>query len=267
MSQLPLWLPSTSSAEASRAKTSPLQALALALVATARDSGISSIVSSASSAPNGSSLRTSPAEPADGSTPWCLDWDSKAMRRYRSRCRQRTLARHTAGRGSSWSRDEYPTPTAARYGTGQNGDPGDGRDGYQTKGNPSLHTWASRWATPVASDHRSLAPTPRGAKNTPPLREQVGAMVGWPTPTATDSKAGGSRNTAASKAHPGLSLSDAVTTGDSAGRRDRSTGRGGIPGLGLSPRFVEALMGFPDRWTEPASEPSVTASSPSAPRS
>jgi len=127
------------------------------------------------------------------------------MRRYRSRSKLRTLGRRTAGRGSSWSRGEYPTPTAQRYGSGQNGDPCDGRDGYATKKNPSLETWAT----------------------------------GWPTPTATDAAGGGSRNTATSKAKPGLSLTDAVVTGDSAGRLDRSTTQDGLSGSPAEGRPLE----------------------------
>lgn len=36
----------------------------------------------------------------------------------------------------------YPTPTAASYGTRNNGDPGAGRGEYATKGAPSLETMA-----------------------------------------------------------------------------------------------------------------------------
>lgn len=38
---------------------------------------------------------------------------------------------------------EWPTPTAARYGTQNNGCPGDGREVYATAGKPSLDTIAS----------------------------------------------------------------------------------------------------------------------------
>lgn len=41
----------------------------------------------------------------------------------------------------------------------------------------------------------------------------------WPTATEGDSRSSGSRNTPESKAHPVVSLTDAVTTGDSRGRR------------------------------------------------
>lgn len=47
-----------------------------------------------------------------------------------------------------------PTPTANEYGTSNNGNPGDSRTSYATKGKMSLSTMARRnlWPTPVASD-------------------------------------------------------------------------------------------------------------------
>jgi hypothetical protein len=48
------------------------------------------------------------------------------------------------------------------------------------------------------------------------------AVRKWPTPTAGDAIGSGSRNTEWSKAHSGLSLTDAV-------RGDQGTGRGGLP--------------------------------------
>jgi hypothetical protein len=77
----------------------------------------------------------------------------------------------------------------------------------------------------------------------------------WPTPTKGDAKAAGSRNTASSKAHPGISLTDAV-------RGDGGTGRAfptptanrwdGLQSHGvnvvsgqLNPTWVEWLMGWP----------------------
>lgn len=75
----------------------------------------------------------------------------------------------------------------------------------------------------------------------------------WPTPTAGDSKASGSRNKPGSKAHAGVSLTDAVTTGSSeSGRSEAPTGR-------LNPTWVEWLMGFPAGWTDCG--PSATRSS------
>jgi DNA (cytosine-5)-methyltransferase 1 len=63
----------------------------------------------------------------------------------------------------------------------------------------------------------------------------------WPTPTAGDAAASGSRNTATSKAHLGISLTDAV-------RDDGGKGRE-LTGGKLNPTWVEWLMGFPTGWT------------------
>lgn len=104
----------------------------------------------------------------------------------------------------------------------------------------------------------------------------------WPTPTAGDSKSSGSRNTAQSKAHPGVSLTDAVRQDGGRGRqwatptaRDWRSGKasaatmarnarplseqvGAVTNGGkLNPRFVEFLMGWPCGWTtlEPMTSP------------
>lgn len=87
-------------------------------------------------------------------------------------------------------------------------------------------------------------------------RRQGGESNRWPTATAGDAKASGSRNTKGSKANLGVSLTDKAVVGDS------TTGRGGHQRLAtcthggdcrvrLSPRFVEWLMGFPEDWTVP----------------
>jgi DNA (cytosine-5)-methyltransferase 1 len=92
----------------------------------------------------------------------------------------------------------------------------------------------------------------------------------WPTPTAGDAKSSGSRNTAGSKAHAGVSLTDAVrgdsgkgrmspapTASESKGARSAvSVARGGgqrlCAGSGgkLNPPWVEWLMGCPIGWTD-----------------
>lgn len=94
----------------------------------------------------------------------------------------------------------------------------------------------------------------------------------WPTPTAGDAKASGSRNTANSRAHPGISLTDAVRADGGTGRRwatptardhrhpnarpfsQRGGGSRGeqLPnqiGGPLNPTWVEWLMGYPEGWT------------------
>ncbi len=100
----------------------------------------------------------------------------------------------------------WPTPAARNYGTNHGG--GAGRTG---KVEPSLETMARKGM--------------------------------WPTPTAGDSKSSGSRNTATSKAHPGISLTDAV-------RGDKGRGRKTKVGGQLNPTWVEWLMGWPLGWTD-----------------
>lgn len=308
-SQLLLFGESTSSAEASPVRTSRPQALAEALMASARASGVSSLVSSRSFGRDTSSSRTSPPAPSSGSTPWCATWGSAAMTAYRSRCRRRASEPHTGESGSSSSDGEpqsyptplardseqgvsegrnspsmvevaalfptptahdakntgpsqmgrnslmltevaalFPTPTATRYGTSNNGDPHDGREEYATKGKPSLDSLAAQWPTAVVSDAESA-----GRHTT-----ETGVM------------------------HPGTSLTDALRAWSThlapATWRD---GSATLPPAGrrpvLSPRFVEALMGFPRGWlalgesddgsTSEPSRPSATASCPSVPKS
>ncbi len=248
-------------------------------MASARACGLSSLVSSASFARSTSSSKTSPPAPNSGSTPWCATWGSAAMIAYRSRCRRRASEPHTDASGSSSSDGEpqsyptplardseqgvsegrnspsmvevaalFPTPTATRYGTSNNGDPHDGREEYATKGKPSLDSLAAQWATAVVSDAASA-----GRHTT-----ETGVM------------------------HPGTSLTDALRAWSThlapATWRD---GSATLPPAGrrpvLSPRFVEALMGFPRGWlalgesddgsTSEPSRPSATASCPNAPKS
>lgn len=88
--------------------------------------------------------------------------------------------------------------------------------------------------------------------------------------TAGDAKASGSRNTATSKAHPGLSLTDWARGDGGAGRlmptlqaedhrncadySDRSRGHSPqLRHLGsgrLNPRWCEPFMGYPPGWTD-----------------
>lgn len=65
----------------------------------------------------------------------------------------------------------------------------------------------------------------------------------WPTPLESDANAGGNRNTASSRAHAGVSLTDAVRAGDS------NTPRAFTAGEFVAPAFAEWLMGLPPDWT------------------
>ncbi len=198
-------------------------------------------------------------------------WPSSGSTRSGVCSQTKPAARRIGVSGSSFSRGEYPTPAASRYGKNQGGGAGAGTGEER----PSLETWAKQWptpntmgggqtsrggdrkgelllggmaknwATPISSDGEK-----RGVIGDAPMSAQSLGRTAqmWPTATATDAKAGGSRNTANSSAHAGVSLTDAVLTGDSSGRRARQTSTAGeiTPArVRLSPRFVEALMGLP----------------------
>jgi hypothetical protein len=73
----------------------------------------------------------------------------------------RTRERRTAGKGSSFSRDKYPTPTATPYGSSQN--QGKVEHRRPTNGTLSLSTWARRsWPTPTAGDSKASSWRARG---------------------------------------------------------------------------------------------------------
>jgi len=71
----------------------------------------------------------------------------------------------------------------------------------------------------------------------------------FPTPTAGDARSSGSRNTEDSKAHAGISLTDAIRGDGGKGRLQ--TPRDGMSGfLGqLNPQFEEWIMGYPLNWS------------------
>lgn len=132
-----------------------------------------------------------------------------------------------------------------------------------------------KWPTPRAEDSEST-----GAHGNR-IDTLTSAVRTWPTPTSSDANGAGSRNTASSSAHPGVSLTDAVRGDGGRGRVSSSrtvrvfptpaardgkgpfsvgneSRRGGsdLPGaigetvgLKLNPRWVEWLMNFPIGWT------------------
>ena len=164
---------------------------------------------------------------------------------------QRPKREHpTVGRGSSWSRGMFPTPTASRYGSSQNGCNGKGGAFERpSAGTPSLDTWARQWPTPTASDSRSSGrhTTTTGVMH--PGTSLTDAMRGWATPTARDHKS--TRASAATHSRNSRPLSEQV--GEWAGRRDQTTSTGGestSQPVVLNPEFLEALMGLPTGWTE-----------------
>lgn len=89
-------------------------------------------------------------------------------------------ARRATARGDDWESNEgvtltdavrmYPTPTATTYGTRNNGDPGDGRGEYATKGAPSLETMAQQ---------RFLDPNEGAPLNPDWVETLMGFPIGW----------------------------------------------------------------------------------------
>jgi hypothetical protein len=137
------------------------------------------------------------------------------------------------------------------------------------------------WASPLRGDAEGGRTTKGAARQGETgLRRQV---ANWATPTHGDAAASGSRNTAASNAHPGESLTDMVRGDGGTGRKwttpqthdrhkgdparaERGTAAGGCANLvddvlrwttpqcdQLNPDWEEILMGWPGGWT--SSEP------------
>ena len=161
-------------AAVSPAKTCRARASELALLVIEAACGSNLIALSDSYTPGSSSSKMSPAELPCGLIVFRTTWDDAATRRYRSRLKRAMSGRSTEGPGSSSSgglptltnarnalspdsqkwpahrllrerlerTGELPTLTAQRYGTAQNGNPGDSREAYATKGNPSIHSLA-----------------------------------------------------------------------------------------------------------------------------
>ena len=284
MRQLDLFGPSTSSAAASPVRTSASRAQAPASGGGGRASGPSSRASSESFDLRRSSSRTSPSSAAGDSTSCSVTLPRAGTMRRGIAFPQPPSAPLTAVTGSSWSRGEYPTPTASRYGSGQNGTK-NGRP-FNNAGMPSLDTWAARmWPTPSATDWK-------GSSRLGQRRGQLSEAVLWPTPTVSDCKGGakfGQANVKSQSAH-GLAATAAMwptpTRSDASDSRRHGHMLSGHPGttlldaassrldmptppagtrtawpVVLNPRFVEALMGFPDGWTSVDLPLSATQSS------
>lgn len=112
---------------------------------------------------------------------------------------------------------EWPTPHGFSPDGGRSNGPSE--DSEQTGGH--------RGRADTLTSAARLWPTPKGSAAGPDFAKVTRSSTGislqtavqmWPTPTEGDAKSSGSRNTATSKAHPGISLTDAV-------RGDSGTGR------------------------------------------
>lgn len=133
--------------------------------------------------PDGSFSKTSLSLFPEESGPSSVDWPNSGMMRGGMCSARRTAEPRTTDVGSSWSRNEYPTPTASAYGSSQN----EGQIPHKrpTAGTPSLESWArGEWRTPQASDGEGGVMIPReGADPKLKLRDQG---ANWPTPMAAD---------------------------------------------------------------------------------
>lgn len=211
------------------ARTCPAQANELASRALRVACGSNSLESLKSAIQSGSSSRMSLAELVAGSPPCDADWTSSAMKAYRSRLAHAIAEPPTsADECSSLPSELWPTPTASRYGSTNNGCPGDGRGQYATRGKPSLDSLVKR----------------------------------WPTPTTSDSKHS-RRHGYMDKGNSGTTLLDAALIFDGSGPQDPRTskdGRATLPAVVLNPQFCEALLGMPVGFTAVGSTQSATQS-------
>jgi len=175
----------------------------------------------------------------------------------------------------------YPTPAASAYGSSQNGENGvNGEHARPTAGTPSLETWSKTWPTPTASSSRGNEM--RGAERSDELlllgqAKRLG-IEGSETTAVAGIRDAGADGADPDPEDPELPTPTASEDHGSPGERFSGVTGAAVrsrlgpttdePGpttspdtLVLSPRFVEALMGWPDGWTDCAR--SGTESSPS----
>jgi hypothetical protein len=190
-----------------------------------------------------------------------MDFEEQATARRLFSSQRETLVPHTSETDASL----WPTPTAQAYGSGQNGDPGDGRGSFAQKGKPSLWTIARSWPTACARDEKGPNPNRRDGE---PDFATAATRQTWPTPTASDAS-DSRRHGYMITGHPAVASHHGQETRE-AGKKQRSE-------VTLNPEFVETLMGFSAGWTEVemptpparakrASKPSVTRSSRKSPK-
>lgn len=258
--ELPILDTSTSSAEGSLVRTSQPPAEGEASQAHGRGSGRISRGSSKKSGRGSSSSKTSRCFADEALALSSPTFPRAGMTLLGNAYPLPPSAPLTVATGSSWSRGEYPTPTASRYGSGQNGTRPSGET-YGTKGSPSLDTWARRataWPTPRHEDWE-CAQTMASRIEAGRVEHLTTVARLWLTPTTSDA-ASSRRHGYMQSGHPGTTLSDAIDSHHHQTKRE--PGKPGAHQVELNPEFVEALMGFPPGWTEMlGSEPSGTQSS------
>src|SRR3990167_2462896 len=257
---------------AARARTSALRGAEPAFAEPAPGSGRSSLGSFAKWDPTTCSWRTSRPSLFEGSTPYSGTWPaSGSMRNGLCSVRPRS-ARHTFASDSSSSPD-YPTPSATRYGSSQNGI----CSNKPSAGTPSLDTMAAsgmlptveRWPTPRASEYWPTPSLPNGGRSLPDGTSPTGVTPDgrkrqmdlqhaarlWPTPNTRDAASAARTTTPTGVMHSGTTLTDAIRC-PSSHRGEATSGDGGTSWpstqrsrLQLNAAFVDLLMGWPLGWS------------------
>jgi len=140
----------------------------------------------------------------------------------------------------------WPTPSASPYGSSQNGS----NSTRPSAGPPSLWTRAAQWPTPTATDSRASGSRATGdeAKAHPGLTLTDAAVRQWPTPCAANHRSSVSDQLREKNSRPLQEVAHFSTT---SGHQAPPTSTGGDDGPALNPVFVEALMGLPSNWTLP----------------
>ncbi len=196
----------------------------------------------------------------EGSEPYSDRWPISGSMRNGACCQRPESEPRTCAAGCSYSRGEYPTPAATPYGSSNN--EGQVPHDRQTRGTPSLGTWASRWPKATADNsrgrrgrtHPTGQPSSESDPTSPPLFPTSRAEIvrAWQTPKADQAGSGfrsGSRATESMlKAQAGnWQTPRAASKGPSGPMKGTAVSP---PSGSLNPRFVEWLMGFPIGWTE-----------------
>ncbi len=289
------FFPWTSFAEVSPVKTCLARERAKALLASARASGVSSLVWSARFDPDGSLSKTSRAVHEGGSTRSCVSWKSSAMRAYRAQLRRAMSALLTIANESSLLPTLAVDGNYNRRGASKNSGDGlrtallptltvcqrDNRGGADPNGpeRPSLTTLAKRKLLPTLTSslaNRGGARESEMRRHSPSLdailRTSLGsAPVAAPISSAVDSPSpvNGARRARTRSLLPTLTTRDEKGPGlkHTRGGRDLPQTLGGH----LNPDWCRWFMGFPAAWLDvddaPAFVRSATRSSRSARKS
>lgn len=144
---------------------------------------------------------------ASAPQPLCSEtWPASGTMRAGVCYRHPDAEHHTAGAGSSYSRNMYPTLAATPYGSSQNGINGKGgKRERPSASTPSPET--KNWPTPRATDGPKGGPNGRDSSGSPHL---TAAAARWPTPTTRDAASAARHTTTTGIMHIGTTRTDAI---------------------------------------------------------